>query len=83
MRIMTFNCNGIRAAQEGLFRLAAQRQCRRDLSAGTKAQEHQLGDPVFRPEGYQAHYFDAVKKAIPAPRCCCGRNQKGQPWPGL
>jgi exodeoxyribonuclease-3 len=63
MRIMTFNCNGIRAAaRKGFFDWLPSANADVICLQETKAQEHQLGDPVFRPEGYQAHYFDAVKK---------------------
>ena len=63
MRIMTFNCNGIRAAaRKGFFdwlpRADADVVCLQE----TKAQVDQLSDPVFHPEGYHCHYFDAVKK---------------------
>ena len=27
----------------------------------TKAQEHQLGDALYRPKGYHCYYFDAQK----------------------
>jgi exodeoxyribonuclease-3 len=63
MRIVTLNCNGIRsAAGKGLFDwLPAQRAdvvCLQE----TKAQEHQLGDGKFRPEGMHCWYFDAERK---------------------
>ncbi|CAN0396984.1 unnamed protein product, partial [Discosporangium mesarthrocarpum] len=63
MRIMTFNCNGIRAAaRKGFFDWLPSANADVICLQETKAQEHQLGDPVFRPEGYQTYYFDAVKK---------------------
>ena len=62
---MTFNCNGIRsAARKGFFQWLAGRDdvdivCLQE----TKAQIHQLeDDPVFFPEPFQCHYFDAEKK---------------------
>ena len=63
MRIMTFNCNGIRAAaRKGFFDwlpgAGADVVCLQE----TKAQLDQLSDPVFHPEQYHCHYFDAVKK---------------------
>jgi exodeoxyribonuclease-3 len=63
MRIISLNANGIRAAaRKGFFdwlpATAADVVCIQE----TKAQEHQLGDDVFRPDGYHCHYFDAEKK---------------------
>ena len=60
---MTFNCNGIRAAaRKGFFDwlpgAGADVVCLQE----TKAQLDQLSDPVFHPEQYHCHYFDAVKK---------------------
>ncbi len=60
---MTFNCNGIRAAaRKGFFDwlpgVGADVVCLQE----TKAQLDQLSDPVFHPEQYHCHYFDAVKK---------------------
>ena len=65
MRIMTFNCNGIRAAaRKGFFDWLAERSdvhivCLQE----TKAQLPQLqDDPIFFPANYECHYFDAEKK---------------------
>ncbi len=63
MRIMTFNCNGIRAAaRKGFFdwlpKAGADVVCLQE----TKAQIDQLSDPVFHPESYHCTYFDAEKK---------------------
>ena len=60
---MTFNCNGIRAAaRKGFFDwlpgVGADVVCLQE----TRAQLDQLTDPVFHPEHYHCHYFDAVKK---------------------
>jgi exodeoxyribonuclease-3 len=60
VRIITANVNGVRsAATKGLFDwLTAQRAdviCLQE----TKAQEHQLSDPCFRPLGHHCTYFDA------------------------
>ncbi|MEQ8955553.1 MAG: exodeoxyribonuclease III [Gammaproteobacteria bacterium] len=63
MRIMTFNCNGIRAAaRKGFFDWL--QGCDVDIVClqETKAQLAQLTDPVFHPEGFHCHYFDAEKK---------------------
>ena len=35
------------------------------MFAETKAQEHQLDDPVFKPDNYHRYFFDA-EKAIAA-----------------
>ena len=63
MRIITFNCNGIRAAsRKGFFEWLATAEADVICLQETKAQEHQLTDAVFRPEGYHCYYFDAEKK---------------------
>ncbi len=73
MRIMTFNCNGIRAAaRKGFFDWLATRQdidivCLQE----TKAQIDQLSDPVFHPEEYECHYFDAEKKGYSGTAIFC------------
>ena len=63
MRVITVNVNGVRAAaRKGFFEwLLAQNPdvvCLQE----TKAQLHQLEDPVFSPVGYHCYYFDAIKK---------------------
>lgn len=63
MRIISFNANGIRsAANKGFFDwLGAQRAdvvCLQE----TKAQEHQLADPCFRPDAHHCYYRDASTK---------------------
>ena len=63
MRVMTFNCNGIRAAaRKGFFEWLS--NCEVDVVClqETKAQVDQLSDPMFRPEGFHCHYNDAEKK---------------------
>ena len=70
MRIMTFNCNGVRAAErKGFFAWLAGRGVDLVCLQETKAQEHQLADlerkagkPLFHPEGFHCYYFDAEKK---------------------
>lgn len=70
MRIMTFNCNGIRAAQrKGFFDWLAGRDVDLVCLQETKAREAQLleleakaGEAVFHPAGFHCHYFDAEKK---------------------
>lgn len=63
MRIMTFNCNGIRAAaRKGFFDWLATVEVDVVCLQETKAQVHQLEDPMFRPEGFHCYYNDAEKK---------------------
>lgn len=63
MKIITLNANGIRAAaRKGVFdwlkKEAADVVCIQE----TKAQVHQLTDPMFTPSGYHCQYRDAEKK---------------------
>ena len=63
MRVVTLNCNGIRAASRKGFldwlpSVDADIVCLQE----TKAQADQLTDPQFNPEGYYCYYFDAEKK---------------------
>ncbi len=63
MRVVTLNCNGIRAAsRKGFFdwlpTIGADVVCLQE----TKAQVDQLTDPLFSPEGYHCYYYDAEKK---------------------
>lgn len=63
MRIITLNCNGIRsAAGKGLFQWLPAQGADVVCLQETKAQEHQLGDSMFRPAGYHCRYFDALRK---------------------
>ncbi len=63
MRLITFNANGIRAAaRKGFFDWLAKQDADVVCIQETKAQVHQLEDPVFWPEGYHCYYVDAVKK---------------------
>lgn len=63
MRIITANTNGIRAAaRKGFFTWLAQQNADVVCIQETKAQVHQLEDPIFHPEGYHCYYHDAVKK---------------------
>lgn len=62
MRIITLNANGIRAAhRKGFFDWLAAQAADVVCIQETKAQQHQLSDPAFRPEGYHCWYVDAVK----------------------
>ncbi len=63
MRIISLNANGIRAAaRKGFFEWLPNTGADVVCIQETKAQEHQLGDDVFRPAGYHSYYFDAEKK---------------------
>ena len=62
MRIITLNANGIRAAsRKGFFDWLAQQDADVVCIQETKAQVHQLTDPVFSPEGYSCFYHDAQR----------------------
>ena len=62
-KIITCNTNGIRAAaRKGFFDWLATQQADVVCIQETKAQLHQLEDPVFHPAGYHCHYNDAIKK---------------------
>ncbi len=63
MRVITLNVNGIRAAaRKGLFEWLPAQNADLICLQETKAQIHQLEDPVFTPAGYHCEYFDALKK---------------------
>lgn len=63
MRIITCNTNGIRsAAKKGFFEWLATTDADVVCIQETKAQESQLTDAIFRPQGYHCFYHDAVKK---------------------
>jgi exodeoxyribonuclease III len=62
MRIITANVNGVRsAARKGFFSWLPGQQADVICLQETKAQNHQLDDPMFWPEGYKSYYLDAVK----------------------
>ena len=62
-RVISLNANGIRAAaRKGFFDWMSTQDADVICIQETKAQEHQLGDDVFRPAGYHSYYFDAEKK---------------------
>jgi exodeoxyribonuclease-3 len=63
MRIITLNLNGIRAAaKKGFFTWFAQQDADVICLQEIKAQEHQLTDALFYPEGYHCFYHEAEKK---------------------
>ncbi len=63
MRIISANTNGIRAAaRKGFFQWLSRQRADFCCVQETKAQVHQLDDPVFHPKKHHVYYVDAVKK---------------------
>lgn len=63
MRIISFNANGIRsAANKGFFDWLRAQAADITCIQETKAQEDQLVDAAFRPDGHHCFYRDAAKK---------------------
>ncbi len=63
MRIISVNTNGIRAAaRKGFFEWVAKQKADFVCIQETKAQKHQLTDPIFNPDGQNVFFFDAEKK---------------------
>jgi exodeoxyribonuclease-3 len=63
MRIISLNANGIRsAARKGVFDWLRAQQADVVCIQETKAQEAQLTDPMFRPDGHHCFYHDARSK---------------------
>lgn len=63
MRIISLNCNGIRAAaRKGFFDWLPKQKADVVCLQETKAQEHQLDRKIFWPRGYHVFYHDAEKK---------------------
>ncbi len=63
MRVITANLNGIRAAaRKGFFDWLDGQDADVVCIQETKAQEHQLDDSVFHPDGFHRYFFDAEKK---------------------
>lgn len=62
MRVITLNMNGIRAAaRKGFFDWLPRQRADVVCLQETKAQRHQLTDPVFHPRGWHAYFHDAEK----------------------
>ena len=85
MRIISINVNGIRAAQrKGFFEWLAKQDADVVCLQEIKAQEVQLEDPVFYPEGYHCYYYDAVKKGYSGTALYCKQKPnkvtKGLGW---
>lgn len=63
MRIISFNANGIRsAASKGFFEWLKHQNADVTCIQETKAQEDQLTDAMFRPDGHHSFYRDASTK---------------------
>ena len=63
MRIVTLNCNGIRAAaRKGFFEWLPSIKADVVCLQETRASEDQLDTDIFWPKGYFCYYFDALKK---------------------
>ena len=63
MRIISLNANGIRsAATKGVFDWLRKQRADIVCLQETKAQEDQLADPMFRPDGHHCFYRDASSK---------------------
>ena len=63
MRIITLNANGIRAAaRKGFFTWLSRQSADVVCLQETRAQIHQLEDPVFHPKRFDCFYEDAEKK---------------------
>ncbi len=85
MRIITFNANGIRAAErKGFFNWLKQQNADIVCIQETKAQEHQLNADVFCPTGYHCYYHDAIKKGYSGVALYCKKEPdeiiKGIGW---
>ena len=63
MKVISANLNGIRAAaKKGFFDWMQKESPDVVCIQETKAQQEQLSDSVFSPEGYYRYFFDAEKK---------------------
>jgi len=77
MRIITINTNGIRAAaRKGFFDWLRKQQADVICIQETKAQQHQLDDPVFHPKGYYRYFHDAQKKGYSGVAIYCRQQPK-------
>ena len=85
MRIISINVNGIRAAQrKGFFEWLAKQDADVVCLQEIKAQEFQLEDPAFYPDGYHCYYYDAEKKGYSGTALYCKQKPnkvvKGLGW---
>jgi len=72
VRVITVNTNGIRAAaRKGFFSWLETQQADVVCIQETKAQQHQLSDPLFHPQGYVSAFNDAQKKGYSGTAIYC------------
>ena len=72
VRVITVNTNGIRAAaRKGFFSWLETQQADVVCIQETKAQQHQLSDPLFHPQGYVSAFNDAHKKGYSGTAIYC------------
>ncbi len=72
MRVITANVNGIRAAErKGFFDWLAAQDADVVCIQETKAQEAQLTNDAFYPEGYHCYYYDAERKGYSGTALYC------------
>lgn len=86
MRVISFNLNGIRsAARKGFFTWLAKQNADVVCLQEIKAQVDKLDDPIFRPLGYHAYYYDAQKSGYSGVGLYCRQTpkqvKKGLGWP--
>ncbi len=63
MRVISFNCNGIRsAAEKGFFSWARRQQADVICLQEVRAEPDQIPPPARAPRGYQTYFFPAIKK---------------------
>ena len=63
MRVISINTNGIRAAaRKGFYPWLARQRADFVCIQETKAQEHQLAEPLYHPARFHCYYHDAEKK---------------------
>jgi exodeoxyribonuclease-3 len=77
-KIISCNTNGIRsAASKGFFSWLEQEQADVICIQETKAQLHQLTDPVFNPPGYHCYYNDAIRPGYSGTALYCRVKPRG------
>lgn len=85
VKVISVNTNGIRAAaRKGFFDWLAKEQPDAVCIQETKAQEDQLSDEVFYPQGYHRYFCDAQKKGYSGVAIYCKKEPdqviKGIGW---
>jgi exodeoxyribonuclease-3 len=72
MKIISANVNGIRAAaRKGFFDWMKRQRADVICIQETKAQEHQLAEPLYHPKGYHVYFHDAEKKGYSGTALYC------------